>query len=279
MSERQRRVYVGAGLLTVFLASMLSMSAPSSSFAQLYTPEEERAREREAELRRQRLAREEEPVRRADWRHPSELYFAGFGGYTFGHGINDVEGTGLASGNSFGDIGLKNSGVYGAKLGYFLPDRLNWLGLEIEGFNTTPHIKESSFSTSSHLRVTTLAFNAIARAKMMCDYDDDRRADSPRPRDTDSRRDFCRLQPYVGAGLGLFFARASSAGSSVSDNAVPGLNALAGVRYYITRGVAVFGEYKYNRVNLDFDNLGGTGAGLSGTYSVSHVVGGLSFHF
>ena len=83
----------------------------------------------------------------------------------------------------------------------------------------------------------------------------------------------------MGAGLGLFFARASSAGSSASDNAAPGLNALAGVRYYITRGVAVFGEYKYNRVNLDFDNLGGTGAGLSGTYSVSHVVGGLSFHF
>jgi opacity protein-like surface antigen len=263
----------------MFLTSVLSASVPSPSFAQLYTPEEERARERDAELRRQRQAREDEPVRRSDWRHPSELYFAGFGGYTFGHGINDVEGTGLASGNNFGNIGLKNSGVYGAKLGYFLPDRLNWLGLEIEGFNTTPHIKESSFSTSSHLRVTTLAFNAIARAKMMCDYDDDRRSDALRARDTDTRRDFCRLQPYAGAGLGLFFARASSAGSSVSDNAAPGLNALAGVRYYITRGVAVFGEYKYNRVNLDFDNLGGTGAGLSGTYSVSHVVGGLSFHF
>lgn len=275
-----RRHYVQAGmfLLTVLVATVGFASVPSVTSAQLYTPEDERARERDAELRRQRQAREEEPVRRSDWRHPSELYFAGFGGYTFGHGINDVEGTGLASGNNFGNIGLKNSGVYGAKLGYFLPDRLNWLGLEIEGFNTTPHIKESSFATSSNLRVTTLAFNAIARAKMMCDYDDDRR-DSPRTRDTDSRRDFCRLQPYVGAGLGLFFARASSAGSSVSDNAAPGLNALAGVRYYITRGVAVFGEYKYNRVNLDFDNLGGTGAGLSGTYSVSHVVGGLSFHF
>jgi hypothetical protein len=44
----------------------------------------------------------------------------------------------------------------------FFADRLNWLGVEIGGFNTTPHIKESSFSTSSHLRVTTLAFNAIA---------------------------------------------------------------------------------------------------------------------
>lgn len=282
MTVRQRHRFVGTGLLTVFLASTLSVSVPYSSIAQVITTEEERARDRDAELRRQERAREAraaEPEKQHDWRHPSELYVAGFGGYTFGHGINDVEGTGLASGNNFGNIGLKNSGVYGAKLGYFFADRLNWLGMEIEGFNTTPHIKESSFATSAHLRVTTLAFNAIARAKMMCDYDDGRRSDSPRASDRDARRDFCRLQPYVGAGLGLFFARASSAGSSASDNAAPGLNALAGVRYYITRGVAVFGEYKYNRVNLDFDNLGGTGAGVSGTYSVSHVVGGLSFHF
>jgi opacity protein-like surface antigen len=269
---------ISARLVTVFLLGLLSVGAPSPSVAQLYTPEEERARERDAEARRQRLAqedRESDRARRSDSRHPSELYVAGFGGYTFGHGINDVDGTGLAAGNSFGNIGLKNSGVYGGKLGYFLPDRLNWLGLEIEGFNTTPHIKESSFATSSHLRVTTLAFNAIVRAKMMCDYDQNRRSDSRTSAERDSRHDFCRLQPYVGAGLGLFFAKADN----VSDNAAPGLNALAGVRYYITRGVAVFGEYKYNRVNLDFDNLGGSGAGLSGTYSASHVVGGLSFHF
>ena len=106
-------------------------------------------------------------------------------------------------------------------MGYFFADRLNWVGVEIEGFNTTPHIKESSFSTSSHLRVTTLAFNAIARAKMMCDSDDGRRSDSPRASDRDARRDFCRLQPYVGAGLGLFFARASSAGLACPITLLP----------------------------------------------------------
>lgn len=180
---------------------------------------------------------------------------------------------------------MKNSGVYGAKVGYFLPDRLNWLGFEVEGFNTTPHFKESNIGgialPGSNLRVTTLAFNAIARAKLMGerDYEDDDRGRAPRRvRDTDYRDDFCRLQPYIGAGLGVFFARASSGGTSASDNEVPGFNGLAGVRYYLTRGVALFGEYKYNRANFDFDNIGGTGAGLSGTYSVSHVVGGLSFH-
>ena len=47
------------------------------------------------------------------------------------------KGTGALSGIKLGDIDLKNSGVYGAKVGYFMPRRLNWLGLEMEGFNTT----------------------------------------------------------------------------------------------------------------------------------------------
>jgi opacity protein-like surface antigen len=277
---------VAAGL-SVMLSSSLSMVAPTIAVAQVITTEEERARERELERNRQvreREAGQVEADRRDDRRRRSEMYVAGFGGYTFGHGFNDVEGTGALSGTDLGDVGLKNSGVYGAKLGYFLPDRLNWLGFEVEGFNTTPHFEESNIGgvalPGSNLRVTTLAFNAIARAKLMCerDYDDDR-GRAPRRVDTDYRSDFCRLQPYIGAGLGVFFARASSGGTSASDNGVPGFNGLAGVLYYLTRGVAVFGEYKYNRANFDFDNIGGTGAGLSGTYSVSHVVGGLSFHF
>ena len=38
---------------------------------------------------------------------------------------------------------LNDSGIYGLKIGHFLPDRLNWLGFEIEGFNTSPNIKQS----------------------------------------------------------------------------------------------------------------------------------------
>ena len=268
---------VAAAGLSMILASGLTV-APTA-VAQLTTAEEERAREAERNRQlREREAGQVEPERRYDRHRRSELYVAGFGGYTFGHGYNDVEPTGAISGLDLGNIGLKNSGVYGAKLGYFLPDRLNWLGFEVEGFNTTPHLKDSTFTTGAHLRVTTLAFNAIARAKMMCDRDDDAGRAPRRTTDRDDRDDFCRLQPYIGAGLGVFFARASSGGSSVSDNGVLGLNALAGVRYYLTRSVALFGEYKYNRATLDLDNLGG-GVGVSGTYSVSHVVGGLSLHF
>ena len=70
----------------------------------------------------------------------------------------------------------------------------------------------------------------------------------------DYEREFCRLQPYGGVGLGVFFANLSNNGNSVSDNAVPGLNALAGVRYYFTERIALFGEYKYNWAALELTN-------------------------
>lgn len=263
-------------LLVFSLVSVISL--PTLTIAQNPpTLEQERAEDAE---RARHAARERAGERRYDDRDRGELYVAGFGGYTIGHGFDDVEGTGPLSGITLGDIDLKNSGVYGAKIGYFMPRRLNWLGLEMEAFNTTPHLKETAFTTGAHLRVTTLAFNAIARAKMMCERHDDhdRRGRPTTDRDYGDH-DFCRLQPYAGVGLGVFFARASDATGSASDNGVPGLNVLAGVRYFVTERMAVFGEYKYNRATFEFDNVGATAAGLKGDYSASHIVGGLSLHF
>jgi hypothetical protein len=77
----------------------------------------------------------------------------------------------------------------------------------------------------------------------------------------------------------VFFARASDATGSASDNAVPGLNVLAGVRYFVTERVALFGEYKYNWATFELDNVAATAAGLKEDYSASHIVGGLSLHF
>jgi opacity protein-like surface antigen len=212
------------------------------------------------------------------------MYVAGFGGYTFGHNFNDIEGSGTIADTPLGEVDLKNSAIYGGKVGYFLPDRWNWLGLEAEAFNTTPHLKQSpnTLGPGNHLRVTTLAFNAIARGKWGCTRRDRDREVSRRTADvrTDAYRDepWCPLQPYVGVGLGIFFARTNGALGTSSDNAVPGLNALAGVRYFFSEKVAAFAEYKYTRASFDFDSLG-AGAGMRGDYSASHIVGGLSLHF
>ena len=211
---------------------------------------------------------------------PSETYVAGFGGYTFGGKFSDVEGAGLLPGGNLGDRDLADAGVYGGKLGHFFGDRMDWLGVEMEAFNTTPHVEQDGLVPGAHLRVTTLAFNLIGRLKFGCETKTERtetRTERERRYETRYEREFCRLQPYGGVGLGVFFANLSNNGNSVSDNAVPGLNALAGVRYYFTERIALFGEYKYNWAALELTN--GPIGGFKGDYQANHVVGGLSFHF
>jgi opacity protein-like surface antigen len=293
-------------LLTVFLTTLLiwtgvglGLPFPASAQPRSTTDdiEAERARRVEAERARDtRTAADTAPStyrripppdRRYDYEHPGELYVAGFGGYTFAHTFNNVQGVDAGSGTRFPTIDLKNSGVYGAKVGYYLPNRWDWLGFEVEGFNTSPALAQTSTTTGSLLRVTTLAFNIVARAQLGCTRRSetdrtDRDVRNRRPGEPDYRNrdvEFCRLQPYAGVGLGVFFAHASG-GPGDSDNAVPGFNGLAGLRYFVTDHIALFGEYKYNRATFTFNNsVVGNPVPLQGDYSASMVVGGLSLHF
>ena len=245
--------------------------------------------ERQRRTEQERLARAERY--REDHHHHGETYVAGFGGVTFGSTTTNMEGRGSALGATFDDPNLSNSAVYGLKIGYFHPGRLNWLGLEIEGFNSTPHIRESGGLPGTHLRVTTLGLNVIARKKLACR---DRRDRTPSSDVRDARywdqdddsalhdNARCPMQVYGGAGLGVFFAETSNQFGRATDNARAGLNALAGMKYFFNEHLALFAEYKFNYVDLKFDQnqvVGGPTAGLNGTYILNHVVGGLTFHF
>ena len=222
------------------------------------------------------------------WRR-GELYGAVYGGYTIAHGI-DISGTGLGSFVNLGTIGLKDSGMFGGKVGYFFPGRGSWAGIEVEAFRTTPDVKGTTTGATiagfpislagrqvpaADLTVTTVALNAVARAKFMCRPESDATHSVSLQED---RTAFCPLQPYAGVGVGVFFADLASAFGSI-ESPVPGLNVLAGVRYYVTQRVALFGEYKYNRASFRLDNVEGTGAGIDGVYSVSHLTAGLSLHW
>jgi opacity protein-like surface antigen len=79
-----------------------------------------------------------------------------------------------------------------------------------------------------------------------------------------------RLQPYAGVGLGLFWftTPSSTAGSAVR----PGLNVLAGMRVFVTKQIAVFGEYKYN-------HSGEGGEGFKADYHAHFGVFGVGWHF
>lgn len=314
--------------------------------------EAERAREAERLRQAERVQGSQVIETRVEHKQirPSESYVAGFGGYTFGGEFNDVEGTGSLGGLlPRSDRNLADSVVYGGKIGHFFGDRLDWLGVEMEAFNTTPHVEQQGAIPGNHLRVTTLAFNVTGRLKFGCETKTERTETRLEPAGTrtdedlymerqdpatgeiyrerrdsstgdlyrerrdpktgelfverrDARtgevirtdrvasavreirhetryeREFCRLQPYAGVGLGVFFANLSGNGIDASDNAVPGLNVLGGARYYFTERVAVFAEYKYNRATFEFEQnvLGG---GAKGDYNINHVVGGLSLHF
>jgi opacity protein-like surface antigen len=189
------------------------------------------------------------------------------------------------------DISLKNAAIFGGKIGYFFTEeKLPWLGVELEAFTTNPAIKAQQLTTEhdityqpntpapaancqppipqpncpafvrnnstlsleeSSLRVSTLAFNLIARYPGTA------------------------FQPYVGIGGGAFYF-SSSNGSVQGRQVYPGLNALAGARYLVTEEWGIFAEGKYNMANVtNFDPA----FGLSGMYSIFHLVAGVSFHF
>jgi opacity protein-like surface antigen len=196
----------------------------------------------------------------------AETYVGGMLGGAFPNKFGDVQD---GRGTKFPDLELKSSFAAGAKLGHYLSST-PWLGFETELFGTSPKFKAQTVSGTSpgcgctlttsaaNLRVYTWAVNAVAR------YPGE------------------HFQPYVGAGLGLFFADLRSQGAK-ADNAVPGLNALAGARYFITKDVALFGEYKYSRASFEFSqaiSIAGLGTtALKGDYSSNLFVVGLTGHF
>jgi len=197
-----------------------------------------------------------------------DFYVAGFAGFTSPNDFSSVTATGAGTGIGVSNLALQSSLMYGAKVGYFFPT-INWLGVEAEVFNTNPNLKQQSVTFSvpgatastvlpgADIRVLTTAFNVILRYPGAV------------------------FQPYAGIGLGVFFAEARDLGTlrgSVSDNWVPGLNALAGARFFLTKNIALFAEYKYNRATFTFDNVL-LGAGLNGVYSANIFAGGVSFHF
>jgi opacity protein-like surface antigen len=195
----------------------------------------------------------------------AEMYIAGMAGYTMPNDLTNIEGNGVNSGISISDLEMQSSVAYGGKIGYYFP-QLNWLGVETELYNTTPHVKQQSVTASGfglsnvpfgtqpgfNVRVLTWGINAVVRYPGKV------------------------VQPYAGVGLGVFFAEAKFQGQSDSDTA-PGLNALAGIRLFATDHLALFAEYKYNRASFSFKDQ--NVLGFDADYSANIFMGGISYHF
>lgn len=192
----------------------------------------------------------------------AEWYLAGTAGVNFADRINTIGGTGPQAGlpGPFVDRDLQNSITYGAKVGYF-PGH-SWFGIEGEVLHTTPHIKSLPRTPTLdevpgvHLRLTTIGANFIARYPGRM------------------------VQPYVGAGIGMGIARIGDTATIRSDTDITAAwNLLVGLRAFLTPQIAVFTEYKYQGVSLQFDQAFGLDGGFAGNYRAQHILGGLSYHF
>src|SRR5205807_3353314 len=192
-----------------------------------------------------------------------DRYIGLYGGLTIPGQLEHVRGIQGSSGITLSDLDLARSAILGAKLGLFRsPQR--WGGVETEFFYTNPHMKQQNIGftvggvpagpfnfAGAHVRMATWALNWIVR------YPGE------------------RFQPYAGVGLGIFWARISGQDIGTAADGSLGLNALAGVRFFLTDRVAFFGEYKYNRAAFDF----GSDVTLHVLYQAHHFVGGLSLQF
>lgn len=188
----------------------------------------------------------------------AEPYLAGYAGAAFTESKDlrtelELSGTPLVNGRAR-NLTFDTSPVFGAKIGYFFDaDVLGGnTGIELDAYHFEPDVPRQfvRFSgmlpgstgdarteiQSADIEVTALTVNALFRFRLAANRD------YPRG----------RFQPYVGIGAGAFIARLATTTSpfdvnkDIDDTQVrAGVQALAGGRWFVTRNLALFAEYKF----------------------------------
>jgi opacity protein-like surface antigen len=184
----------------------------------------------------------------------AEWYVAGQFGANFADQLSDIRGTGEIRGARSPDFDMKNSFLFGGKVGTFPGN--GWFGVELDVFHSSPHIKNLDDVPGVHMRVTNVGVNLLARYPGVT------------------------FQPYAGIGAGAAIARIGDSPTTRGNTDVASaLNLLIGIRAFVTPYVAVFTEYKYSQSTFEFDQAFGPSSGLSGNYDAQILVTGLSYHF
>lgn len=197
----------------------------------------------------------------------AESYLAGQFGYTLSGNLNSGEVTSPGgAGLQLSDQKMINSPMFGAKFGHYFREA-RWFGLEVEVFNTQPHTKQQTLSftgpggsvdapfTGLTHRVLTIAPNLVFRYPGK------------------------QFQPYLGLGPGIFLARLKDPATSESQSSTRvGLNAHVGLRYFLVRHVAIFGEFKINYAKFSYSDEANL-FGFKATYFPQHVTFGIAYHF
>jgi opacity protein-like surface antigen len=152
------------------------------------------------------------------------------------------------------DLSFDSSVVFGGKAGYFFERDLvgGNVGAELDVYHFEPDLpaQTARFSgmvagfngdvrmrlQSADIDVTAVTVNLLYRFRLL----------------SESRYPRGRFQPYLGVGAGAFIGRLATTTSpfdvnkDISDTDVrPGVQALGGARFFLTRNIALFAEYKF----------------------------------
>lgn len=213
----------------------------------------------------------------------AETYIGGqIGTAISGNKLSSVDLTDFSPNGSMSDRELAASPLIGLKLGYYFP-RARWFGLEAEAYHTTPHIKQQSTTITIPANAVLRDFGTVPGGTATGTLSGDHfRVITLVPVNFMFRYHKTRLQPYIGAGPGIFMGRVTTtipqfAGSQTSTRI--GLNAKAGVEYFLTRHLTAFAEVKWNYVRFDFSDNSNGGFGYRATYSPLIAAVGVSYHF
>jgi opacity protein-like surface antigen len=207
----------------------------------------------------------------------AEPYLAAYAGVAFTEDKDlrtrlDLNGVTLLDG-SFKGVEFDDTVLFGVKVGYFF-DRViagGNLGLEVEAFHLHPDSPSqravfsgiafglpSTFGTviqKADIELTAVGLNLLYRLPLL---------DSP-------AFPGGRLQPYAGVGLAVVVATLATTttpfdlNKNIEDtDARPALQILGGLKFFLTRHIALFSEYKFVQTD-DFRFrflVSGTRAGL-----------------
>ena len=204
----------------------------------------------------------------------AETYVAGQFGMTFPQALRN----GDVTQHGFDDLGvseqdLKNSLMLGAKFGHYFT-KARWVGIETGVSFANPHVKEGSLQFSNPTGFATIdGLPGLSHRMIIWDV-----------ATLMFRYPGYRLQPYVGIGPALFFAKLSGPEAPPGQSATTiGLNAEGGARYYMTRRWALFGEMQYHHARLGYtsndDNDLADPFGFRANYNALTVSLGVSYSF
>ncbi|MBI5855930.1 MAG: porin family protein [Nitrospirae bacterium] len=194
----------------------------------------------------------------------ADMYVSGQFGGVFPQGLTHVDHvTGsFQPGTTATSLSQMSSIMYGGKVGYLLAD---WLAIEMEAFNSTPHVKaqpqtfnEPTFGpfqqpNGGTLRMTTWAVGPVFRLPLTQ-----------------------RITAYAGASPAVFFSHFKQGGEAPRSSNSLGLNTQLGVSYRLVPGVSLFAEYKYNHARFIYSQVGTT-EGFNASYNAHIGAVGITF--